>query len=413
MTALYISYDGLTDPLGQSQVLPYVFGLAERGIRFHVLSCEKPDRFRSMGSAVAATLRRKGIGWSPVPYTKRPPVLSTLFDIARLWYAARRIMAQERVNLVHCRGYVPSLIGRRIAVRGGIPFVFDMRGFWPEEKVDAGAWRLTNPLYRRVFEFFKREEAACFAAARSTVVLTHAARRELVRRGSVAESSLSVIPCSVDFDHFVVQSPAARGAVRHKLGIGVNDLLVVYLGSLGTWYMLDEMLEFFGVLRQRTDRQARFLLVTPDSGEMVRAAAGSRGISLDALRVVSATREEVSLLAGSADFGLSFIRPTASKVASSPTKIGEYLAMGLPVVTGPGIGDVDEVLAELGAGALVRSFDHDGYAGAVDDVLKLLMADPRSIRDGAREHYDLRLAVDEYARIYSNVTSRGRCESAP
>src|SRR4051794_20204501 len=43
-SVLYITYDGLTDPLGRSQVLPYLTGLAERGHRITVLSCEKPER---------------------------------------------------------------------------------------------------------------------------------------------------------------------------------------------------------------------------------------------------------------------------------------------------------------------------------------------------------------------------------
>ena len=44
MRALYISYDGMTDPLGRSQVLPYLQGLSERGHEITLLSCEKPAR---------------------------------------------------------------------------------------------------------------------------------------------------------------------------------------------------------------------------------------------------------------------------------------------------------------------------------------------------------------------------------
>ena len=37
---LYLSYDGMTDPLGQSQVLPYLAGLSKKGFRFHLISFE-------------------------------------------------------------------------------------------------------------------------------------------------------------------------------------------------------------------------------------------------------------------------------------------------------------------------------------------------------------------------------------
>ena len=38
---LYISYDGLTDSLGQSQILPYIIGLSKQGYRFTIVSAEK------------------------------------------------------------------------------------------------------------------------------------------------------------------------------------------------------------------------------------------------------------------------------------------------------------------------------------------------------------------------------------
>ena len=41
--ALYVSYDGLLDPLGQSQVLPYVEALA-KSHEITVLSFEKNER---------------------------------------------------------------------------------------------------------------------------------------------------------------------------------------------------------------------------------------------------------------------------------------------------------------------------------------------------------------------------------
>jgi hypothetical protein len=43
---LYITYDGLTDFLGQSQVLPYILGLEEKGYRFSILSFEKKREIR-------------------------------------------------------------------------------------------------------------------------------------------------------------------------------------------------------------------------------------------------------------------------------------------------------------------------------------------------------------------------------
>jgi glycosyltransferase involved in cell wall biosynthesis len=95
------------------------------------------------------------------------------------------------------------------------------------------------------------------------------------------------------------------------------------------------------------------------------------------------------LLAG--DAGLSFIKPCFSKISSSPTKIGEYLAMGLPVVTTSGIGDVDSLITGSRAGCLVREFSVAAYEDALTGIEKLLGEvglKPR-LRAAARHVFDL------------------------
>ena len=44
---LFISYNGMLDPLGQSQVIPYLRELAKRGVRFTLLSFERAESFHA------------------------------------------------------------------------------------------------------------------------------------------------------------------------------------------------------------------------------------------------------------------------------------------------------------------------------------------------------------------------------
>jgi hypothetical protein len=81
---LYISYDGMTDPLGQSQVLPYLSGLSKEGFKFHLISFEKEEKFKIHREHIQAICDRDGIVWHPLKYTKKPPMLSTLYDVTRM-----------------------------------------------------------------------------------------------------------------------------------------------------------------------------------------------------------------------------------------------------------------------------------------------------------------------------------------
>jgi hypothetical protein len=67
--------------------------------------------------------------------------------------------------------------------------------------------------------------------------------------------------------------------------------------------------------------------------------------------------QDVPRLLGAADVSLSIIRSSIARVPSSPTKFAEYLAAGLPVISGAGIGDMDAHIADARVGVVLRSFD--------------------------------------------------------
>ena len=81
---LFISYDGMTDPLGQSQVIPYLQGLSRAGYSIFLLSCEKKEAFEQNRDNIQQLLDADNIKWIPLNYTKKPPVVSTLLDILKL-----------------------------------------------------------------------------------------------------------------------------------------------------------------------------------------------------------------------------------------------------------------------------------------------------------------------------------------
>lgn len=84
MRVLYLSYDGLTDGLGRSQVLPYIFGLEANGHHFTIVSFEKKDRFAKDEQNIRKLLEGKNVEWKPLLYTASPPILSTIYDVLRL-----------------------------------------------------------------------------------------------------------------------------------------------------------------------------------------------------------------------------------------------------------------------------------------------------------------------------------------
>ena len=409
---IYLSFDGMTDPLGRSQVLPYLAGLGARGHRIRLVSLEKPAAFDRNWTTADAICRAAGIEWWPLPYRTRPPIASGIANLRALRREAERLHLDRPADFSHCRADLPAIAGLALKRRHGLPLLYDMRAFWPDERAEGGAWDQRKRLYRAIFRFFKNRQRVLIAQADELVTLSQEGRRALLALGvRAAEKPVTVIPCCADFDLFVPPSPETRREARARLGLAAEARLLIHLGSIGANCLLDEMLDFFAVYSERY-RDARFLFVAPSGEEMIRAAAKLRGVD-EAVEVRSASREEVPGWLAAADAGIMFVRPVWSKKAASPTKLGEMLAMGLPVLANAGVGDVAEILKETGGGVAVESFDSSAYDAAID-ALSHLSGAPNERRENARGWFDLRTGIDAYDRIYRRlIPSRGVPQPRP
>jgi len=402
---LYLTYDGLTDGLGRSQVLPYILGLEEKGWEFDIISFEKPDRFRSERAAIVALLKDRRVTWHPLTYTSRPPVLSTLYDVWRLRRLARALHGEKRFCAVHCRSYITSLVGERLKKDLGLPFIFDMRAFYADERVDGGLWPQNNPIFRLIFSYFKKKERDFLSCSDYTITLTEKAREIIQSWNNLPQPlSIEVIPCCADLGHFdyLKLSDDQRNKARISLGIKSEERVLLYLGSLGTWYMSDEMLKFYSVLIYHYP-EFRFVVLTHDDPALFLKKASDIGISRERLVIRPANRAELPSLLSVADLSVFFIQPRFSKAGSSPTKHGELLGMGIPVVCNSGVGDVDRIVSNTESGLLVNDFSPSTLEEAVKRIPEVLAIPKQRLRQAAFTYYSLDEGVARYDRIYKTV----------
>jgi glycosyltransferase involved in cell wall biosynthesis len=391
---LYLSYDGLTDPLGQSQILPYLCGLSKNGYSITIISFEKEERYKQERHIIEKICAVNNLSWSPLKYHKRPPVFSALYDLWYLRKKSRSLHREKKFQIVHCRSYITSLVGLWMKKTYHVKFIFDMRGFWADERVDGGLWNLKNPLYKIVYGFFKRKEKEFLQNANHIISLTENAKNEIISWG-LNTSTISVIPTCADFKHFDPEliPTSEKETLRSKLSIKENDFVLLYLGSLGTWYMVREMLDFFSVLK-KSKLDAKFLIVSPDQPNLEDYIYSSDVI------VQKASRNQIPLFISISNASVFFIRPSFSKKASSATKMAELLAMEIPLITNRGWGDV-EYLENLLPGITLVSEGY--YVNAVSGLEKNVTK--KGIRARAESYFSLAHGVVCYHSIYQNLLS--------
>jgi len=399
---LYLTYDGLTDALGQSQIIPYLIGLSAQH-EITIVSFEKKKHFSSRAKKVFEVLT-PSITWIPKLYTKYPPVISTIIDLFRLKSVCNYLLIKHPFHVVHCRSYLTSLIGLYLKKRYRLKFIFDMRGFWIEERVEGGLWNLNNPVHFAVHRYFKWKEKRFLLNADNIVVLTKKAKNILINEYAVRDHLITVIPCCVDidlFDHTKVSSQQ-KVELRKKLNIKPDDFVMIYSGSIGTWYMMNEMLDLFGVCLKRRPNM-KFLFVTNESESAIVNSVKKKDIPSSQIMIASAGRPDMPLFLSMADISIFFIRPTFSKQASSPTKFAETLAMGLPIITNSNIGDLDEYFINNEVGVLVKSFTKEEYLKVSDGIYNLTKIDKSNIRERAILDFSLNEGINRYKRILQSL----------
>lgn len=396
---LYLCYLSLEDPLVHSQVVAYLAGLAERGHVVHLMTFE-PRLSLQRSRQFAEELHRRGIAWHRRRYHKRPSLPATAFDVITGGIAAARLVRRHRLDAIHARNHMPAAMAMIASRLTPCRLIFDIRGLMAEEYADAGHWKRGGVPYR-LTQWVQR---AALRRADGVVTLTEAVRPHLSAAKAGPETTF-VIPCCADLKRIEERSPE-RNATRAELGLGDRPT-VVYVGKFTGWYMEREMADFVTVARQ-SEPELLFLIVTQaDPAPMLRELDRC-GIGPNDYRILRSEPEEIGRYLAAADAGLSFVRPCFSKISSSPTKIGEYLAAGLPVVSTAGIGDVDALLCDNRVGALVGDFSSQAYEAAVG-IVRELREDPSAQQRCAavaRENLSLReVGIPRYDALYRRLAA--------
>ncbi|MFZ4058018.1 MAG: glycosyltransferase [Ferruginibacter sp.] len=401
---LFISYDGMTDPLGQSQVIPYLAGLTHYGYRFTILSCDKPEKYAANHAYVKALMAPYAIEWISVPYHKNPPVLSSVYDYYQLRKAAAALYKKDPYQLVHTRVGLPTLVAVWLKKKFNVKFLNDIRGFWADERVDGGMWKLSNPLYKMIYNFFKKHEVDCLIKADYNTCLTYAAKKEIHSWKNIPNQpvKIEVIPCSADLELFDPQHIDAtlKQQFATNLNITEADTIISYLGSIGGWYLTADMMRCCKAISNQVPT-AKFLFIAQHEHEAIRAAAIAAGIDESKLIIQSAKRHEVPVLLSFSSYSIFFIKPCYSKMSSSPTKHGEIMAMGIPVITNSGVGDVKEIVEKYNAGIVIDAFNDTAFNAVAQKIASGITFNNAEIRKGAIDFYALNNAIEKYKKVYT------------
>lgn len=399
---LFLSPDGMMEPLGASQVLAYVFGLSRLGYKYEILSLEKEKDRRIPGAeaAVRAHLAAEGIGWTVLPYEGAGLLLlcrtyrRALVELQRKWRSGK-------FGLLHSRSYVMGLLARHVAKNR---YIYDARGYWVDERKEAGRWFRLPLMYGlgKSFEFKVAQDAAAI------VTLTDLQGDDF--RARFPGKPIVRIGTCVDFNRFrpdaeVDQVPEAiRSRLTGKLVLGL-------IGSINNSYRISESIRLFRHVHSLEPR-AYLLCLTRQVPEM-RENLLRAGMAENDFSIASVPHDQIHEWMSLVHWGLLILQESFAKRASMPTKLGEMFACGVRPVQYGCNEEVTRLVREAGSGIILKSLSDEDLRAAAPEIIRI-----GRTRDGISEartrmqgHFSLEIGTMKYAELLAVILDRRQAQN--
>ncbi len=363
----YITIDSLSEGVGGSQITPLISRLSKSGLKINLISYEKT----SPNTELVDYFKSLGVDWNFRDFGLK----GLLGGVARLNNLRREI---PKTNLIHARSDIPAVSA---IASGQAPVLWDVRSLWADQKVMIQNGLVNSSLYG----IYRRLESVAASKSQGMSTLTSAVVPILEQRHRRLPPLRTVVPTAVDLNRFKLNStmPQATKAL--------------FSGSYNEYYDLDLSRLFM------TEVRKHFAVET----HWARPAESIKShINVGESKVFFSSQIEMANLIRNYNFGVSVCKmaDSLSLSAAMPTKIGEFLACGRPIVVNKGLGDMDQFIEEFNAGVIL-----DGTpANLVESAAKLavLLSDsetPHRCRALAEKYFSMDEGAIKYLDLYSKI----------
>lgn len=384
---LYISYTGILEPLGSSQVLNYIKELS-KDFSFWLITLEKIDDLKDDKEIlhVKDSLFKAGITWHYLPY--KPGSINYFKNLKNVFLLSRSIIKYNNIKFIHCRSYMPTVVAYTLKKLGyQVDYLFDTRGFWFDEKADVGDWNRNKLIYKLSKSF----EKSLYRNAYSIVMLSSKSvgliRNGFFFKGSESLENVYFIPTCTDLDKFKPNYEKENYPI--KIG---------YVGTAIGWYNFEKTAKLLQLIKYKLD----FELVIYNGGQhdFIKKTLLAYGFNEEDYSLQKVKFSEIPSRMRNFDISIFFIHPFYSKNASAATKFGELMASGVPILTNKNVGDHEYFINEYKTGEILdteRLGDYN-YELIINSLINKQIQ--KNCRNLAEEVFSLQKGVKEYTKIY-------------
>lgn len=383
---LFLTFDGILEPLGYTQVLGYLIHLSKEN-NISLLSIEKKKDFEQKIylKKLKKILLKNNISWDYIIYPNS--YIAKYLLILRVIIKVLHILFKNKISIIHARSYISGFVCYILSFFLKFTFIFDIRGFWIDERVEWHLWSKKSLKYK-IFKFYENK---IYNKSNVIVTLTNDAKKFIIKKNlsNVSENKIFVIPTSVNIKDTT------------------NDIILkkyvkfIHLGAIGSRYNFYKYIELINNIT--LEKEIKMSIINKGEHTKIKNILNQFNLK-NKFELKYIPPYEINNEIFGSDFGVFFPVRGFYLTGYFPTKLGEFLSCGVPVITCKINNHVDSILRDNKIGLIIEDLDNINYQNINMEILSML--NDKNIKKRctsiAKKYFDIKNASEQYRKIYKD-----------
>jgi len=385
---LYISYDGVLEPLGQSQILEYIYNNS-RYYSFYLISFEKKNNLKNISklNKLKNKISKYDINWIYLNYSNKKHIHKVIYNFLKAQLIITNLILFKKIKIIHIRSYIPGIILLPIISLVKIILIFDIRGFLPLEKIERLNWK-KNSYKILLLQFIEN-----YLMKKSTkiITLTNQSKNIIIDKFNIKENNISTIPTCANTNLFKIDK-----------SINKKNLKLCFLGSLNFAYDFEKIIKFYKkFIIEFPDIKIDFLI--NDKNYFIKKLLLKNNFEESKINIKFIEHKNIPKILNNYQFGIFFLKKNESIKASFPTKIGEYLSSGLPIICNDFNDDVTSIVKDNNLGFILKN---DHFDSSIYKKIVQYYNENSAIicRNYAEKNLSIKYGSFKYLDIYNSIS---------
>ena len=334
-------------------------------------------------------LKEKNISWTFLVYKKN--LFSSFTNIFKGFLLSLIISLNKKIKFYHIRSYIPGLMILIFITLLNRKFIFDMRGFWIDEKADRS--NLNKKKLKYIF--FKYIEKILVIKSSNLITLTNESKNILKKNfPHINKNKISVIPTCVQTDIFYPM------IFKQK---NISNIIFCYLGSIDTAYDINKVIYQFKMFL-KIDNNIFLKIITNSQKEKVLKIIESFKLNKKYFSIQRSNHSEINKLINKSHVGIFYANNNFSIKASFPTKIGEFFSCGKPIICNNFNKDINQIITKNNIG-IISDFDDKNSVKDFIKLKKIIINNntKKRLKNFVDNNLSIEIGVKKYLKIYNQL----------